>query len=343
MKSFRNLSAILTVVAMASTASAWPNFPEGEPNDSKATANIINCMAAGDTITGNSTSATTVGLDYFDVRACALPQGIYRHRLVLTSAITGHTATIRALTQTASPPDTLPGIPWDGVVGAPTATETSIQTHFVSGTSRINQWYGFGKGERFHYRVTGAAATTADYVATMETVPVAPTPIGSFAPGLITINTFGQGHSSDTDLWVYNSNLDAIPGYGNDDESLLAGSPGGGATLQSWLARNYAPGTYYMALSNFHLSNNMPSPSDDDFRTGTLMEFSNHIVNSSPTTGLNMAFTIADSAGTSIAVPNTKVGQFDVNWFSFIVTPEPATLGLLGVGALALIRRRRRA
>jgi hypothetical protein len=335
----RGAIAALALSVAAATASA-AIFNETEPNDTKATANIVAGITAGDSIVGNSTSSSGVGIDYFDVRVATAPLGIYRHRLVITTQGTaGHTGSIRGLTQVAAPPDTLPGIPWDGVIGAPGTTESALQTS-VTTPARFNQWYGFGKGERFHYRVNGGTATTADYVATMETVPVTPTNLGVFASGLITISTFGQGHSTDTDFWVYDENLNPIPGYGNDDESPLGGSPGTGATLQGWLARSYGVGTYYLALSNFNVATNQPSPSDDDFRTGSLMEFPGVAVNTSSTVNLNLSFTIADSAGNVVSVADGKLGAFDINWYVFTV-PEPGSLSLLALGALAMGRRRR--
>jgi hypothetical protein len=336
-------AATAAVVGLSSAAMAAV-FPETEPNDSKAAANIVAGMIAGDMITGNSVAATGAGLDYFDVRTGALPLGIYQHRLTITSNIAGHTGTIRGLGQVGSLADTLPGIPWDGVLSTANTVDTTVQTSStVTSPQRYNQWYGFGKQERLYYRVTGAAATTADYTATMTTTPVVPTPIGNYASGLITINTLGQGHTSDTDLWVYDSNLNPIPGYGNDDESTLAGTPGAGTTLQSWLPRNYAAGTYYIAMSTFQHAGVSVSPSDDDFRTGSLMDFPDSAAASSTTTNVNMTFTIADSLGATLQVPNTKVGAYDINWFVFTVDiPEPSSLALVSVGALGLVRRRRR-
>ncbi len=321
-------------------------FFEVEPNDSKATANIINGFGAAFTaIQGNSTSSSGAGLDYFDIRMAPAPLAIYRHRLVLTTPGTvGHTATIRGLNQVAAPPDTLPGIPWDGVVGTAGSTETAPQTGsstLVTG-QRIVQWYGFGKQERFYYRVTGTSSTTADYLATLDTQVVTPTDIGTYQPGLITLNWNGQGHTTDTDMWVFDSNFNAITGYGNDDSSAaLNGAPIATTSLQSWLARNYAPGVYYLAVTNFNLALSNPSPSDDNFRAGALLDFPDIVLNSSTTTGLNLTFTITDSTGVATQVVNTKAGQFDINWFRFTVVPTPGTAALLGLGGLFLARRRR--
>ena len=102
-------------------------------------------------------------------------------------------------------------------------------------------------------------------------------------------------------------------------------------------------GRYYVAVSNFQLAHNNPSPSDDDFRTGSLLDFGGVVANSSTTVNVNMAFTISDGVNT-LAVPTTKLGAYDVNWFTFNVVPEPSTYISLGGGLalLALARRRRK-
>jgi hypothetical protein len=316
-------------------------FLEVESNDTKATSNIVAGMIAGDSIVGTSTSSTGAGVDYFDVTLAPAPLAIYRHQLQINSTTPGHSASIRGVNQNGAPLDTIPGIPWDGVVGSPTNVEASLQATFASTTPpRFSQWYGFGKGERFHYRITGTSSTTSTYNVRLFTSVVTPVYIGNFNSGLITISTFAQGHSTDTDFWVYDSNLDPIPGYGNDDEDPAGGSPGTGATLQGWLARNYAPGTYYIAMSNFNVANDLASPSDDGFRTGGLMEFPGIVLNSSTTTNLNLAFTVTDSTGVGVSVPNTKVGAYDINWFYFTV-PEPGTASVLVLVTLGLLRRRR--
>lgn len=338
--------AALTASAHAQT------FLETEPNDTRATGNpVVGLSAAGNggafnAIQGNSLAASGVGLDYFAIRTQPLPLGIYRNRLVITTTGTvGHTGTIRSIGQNASAPDTLPGVPWDGVVGTGNfATDgTGQSTSTLTTPARFNQWYGFGKGEQFNYRVTGTASTTGDYVATMETVPVTPVDLGSFEQGLITMNWNGQGHTTDTDMWVYDSGFNAIAGYGNDDSSLaLNGAPIATTSLQSFLARSYAPGVYYIALSNFSLTNNQASPSDDNFRTGAMLDFPDIVINSSTTANLNMAFTVQDSVmAAPLAVANTKAAAYDINWFKFTVVPTPSSMALLGLGGLIAARRRR--
>lgn len=325
----------LTIVALAGlalgAAASATTFNETEPNDNRAGANLIATLVNGDTIVGNTTgSSTTVpgaaSADYFRVRTGAGALGIYRNRLVITTTGTaGHTGTLRGLNQ---------------IAGAPGTTDTTLQTTSTATTpARYNQWYTFGRETDLYYRVTGTASTTADYTATYEQVAVTPTAIaGSFNAGNITITTIGQGHTTDTDFWVYDANFNAIPGYGNDDESIAGG--GTGATLQSLLTRNYAAGTYYIAMSNFALTNNQTAAPDDDFQTGALTDFADVLLSSSTSATANTTFTITDGV-TSVQVANVHDSAYVVNFFSFTVVPTPGAAALLGLAGLAGVRRRR--
>ncbi|MGD9688813.1 MAG: hypothetical protein AB7K52_02360 [Phycisphaerales bacterium] len=327
--------AFLAVWLSGAPLAAQTDNPELEGNDTKATAtNAFSGgpgMVPGDTLSGITVSASGSGLDYFLVRTATLPPGIYRHQLVLTSATGGHTTTIRGLNVAAAPADTLPGIPWDGVVGVPGMLDATFQTGQIMGASRLNAWYGTGRGEQIYYRVAGTASTTASYVVTLQSSSVNIVPLGTFVEGVIRFNFAGQGHTSDTDVWLYDSFLNPIAGAGNDDaNAALGGAPANAA--QSFLARHLSPGTYYIAASSFNLANNLPSPSDDNFRTGTVLDFPDVVANSVSTAGTNITFTASDDFGNVAQAPSVK-GTFGVNWFQIQVLPLGSPTNPAGVGS----------
>lgn len=328
MKPIVGLCACAVVASLAGTAAARPIFDEVEPNNSKAAANAFTLMD-GDSLRGTTTGASTAAglssLDYFLITNTARPLGIYRHRLVLTTTGTaGHTGSIRGLTQSDG------GVGVGGMINA--GTDATAQSSSASTTpARFNQWYGFGKQEQLYYRVAGTSSTTGQYLATLETEQVVPTNIGIFPAGPLKITTVGQGHSTDTDFWIYDENLNAIDGYGNDD---TIGPP---SSLQSTLTRNYAPGVYYIAISNFNIANNKASPGDDNFRSGTVLDFPDIILNSSTTGNLQLDFAITAGGDT---IP-FKQSAYDIWWGTFTVIPAPGAVVLLGLGGLIASRRRR--
>ena len=208
---------------------------------------------------------------------------------------------------------------------------------------RINQWYSFGGTGSISYRVTGTSATTSNYTATFSQTQVVPVNLGTFAAGSITLTNTGRTSTQDTDLIVYNSQLQPIPGFLNDD--FLDGTtvPGGGSTLNSLLTRTYAPGTYYVAISNFNVADNQLSPADEGTATANVLDFGGAMANSSTTTFGAIPFRITDANG-STDFDATKAGAFDIYWATFTVVPEPGSvaLALFGAAGLGLAARRRR-
>ena len=220
-------------------------YTEQEPNDSKYTGNVIPPMVAGDVITGYSEATFSTGdfsPDFFLVHTAELPPGIYQHRLRLT--ITGappvtdtYNASILGLEQVA------------GVIQPNTVAtvHTAPNNGYPNHPRRTVQWYGFGRGERIYFRIFGNSNTTSNYVLTLETVSVQPQIVEpSFEPGLITISNASTDAFTFFDAWVYDANLNAMPGYGPN--------------FPASLAREFAAGTYYVALGKFDLANNLPSP-----------------------------------------------------------------------------------
>ena len=268
---------------------------ESEPNDSKLLANpvALPLSAATGVVTGNSTSESGSGPDYFLVSTPARPlAGFYRHRLILTSPIAGHFVLIRGLNQ---------------VAGVPGGTDITFQAGSVATSpARFIQWYTSQSGGDLFVRVVGDAATTADYALDYEVQPVTELNGPAFTPGSIVITTVGQSAPQvDTDLWVYDDQRQAIVDFGNDEE-FGTGSSG------SKLTRDFPPGVYYLAISNSNLGNNLGSPDDDDNRNRTVADFPGVLLNSSIAANLDLASMIDGSPQAA-----TKAGPFEVVFVRF--------------------------
>ncbi len=278
-------------------------FFELEANDSKATATVVDCLEPGRFIEGSSTGSTITGTglinsaDYYRVKTCSAPLGIYRHRLTLTTiGLPGHTATIRGLTQTA------------GVINA--GTDAVVQTALTTASgdlpARTVQWYGFGKEEEIYYRVTGTASTTGTYSSTPATTAVVPVQATqTYAPGDITISRI-VGSTTNGDFWVYDSGFNALACYGMDDPE-----PG-------TLTANFGPGTYYIAMSVSNLANDQPSCPPNTLLTGIVTDFSNAVANSSNATNSNVGLSITDGL-IAEDIPLVKPGAFGIAFVRFTV------------------------
>lgn len=306
------LRSILAVLSLISPPlCAQSSYPEAEPNSTKAEASAagIYTLNAGDSLTGTSTGASgTVGstavgtADMFRIRTGALPLGIYAHRLTLTTSGTaGHSGSIRGLTQSAG-----------GIIN--TATDAAFQLSATTTTPpRMNQWYGFGKQEETYYRVSGASVTIQPYVATLTTTPVSPTPIpGVFSENLITVSSVGQGHSTNTEIYLFDANLDPVPLGHNDDPLTTLQGP-------SSVSLFLSAGTYYVAISTFNTSNNVsdldPTEERDD---APVLDFPNSLASSQSTVGLDLTFSVSDGLST-VVVPAAKNSPFEIWWGSFSV------------------------
>jgi hypothetical protein len=299
---------VVAVAALHGGALAQTSFPEVEPNSTKAEATPAAGMVAGDTLDG--TTIGTVGtpglqglasVDTFRVKTAAAPLGIYRHTLALTTTgPAGHTGTLRGVVQN------------NGVIqnSSDVAFQTSATTTAVP---RSNTWYGFGKQEEQYYRVTGTEMTLSPYVATLSTAAVTPISVaGAFNPGSITVSTFGQGHSTDTEIYVYDANLDPVP-LGHND------SPTPASFTLSSVTVDLPIGTYYVAVSTHNLANNQSDLSpgeqwDDD----NLLQLPNAMACNTPSTNVDVAFSVSDGA-TTTNQPATKMAAFDIVWATFTV------------------------
>lgn len=337
---------MVAVASLAAVASA-SDFFETESNDTKATSNAFT-MTSGDRIIGNSTASTGAGIDSFLVTTATASRGIYRHRLTLESAIAGHTGSIRGLSVTG------------GVAGTTTGTinatsDVALQTSSTTTTpARFNQWYGFGMGESLYYRVTGVAATTANYAATLESTRITPVNLGTFQPGQLDFTTFDLAKSpngtgttyTDTEMTLYDANFSTMAAWNNDDYFPQSSVH----PFHSELHLNLLPGTYYIALSQFNLTvpfaadpthENGPNDSVSDFGNLT-MASSSATTHGSPVVPISLDFSITDNLGTRV-FDAEKPGAYGVYWGELTVVPEPGSVIALGSGlALILFGRKRK-
>jgi len=317
-------AALIAVCFAASTTQA-ANYAETEPNDSKATATVVSNLVSGDTLTGSNTGSGEQ--DYFRLTLAPSAAGIYRHRLTFPGVL--NSGIIRGLNLSG------------GAIGT---TDVNFQLAAVpSGSGAINQFYTFGGASTIHYSVTGFSGFGGAYTAAFSSTAVSPQVVSTvFQPGTITLTSVGETGASqtDTEFWVYDSSFNALPGFGNDNASASVGST---------LVREFAPGIYYVAVSDRHLANDLISPADDNLRDGKVLDFPGVIAHGStdPNSGvyasnLNTSFRITDSATTTQSIPVTKTNPLDVNFVQFTVVPEPSTcvLFIVAGGMLALRKRR---
>ncbi len=282
---------------------------ETEPNDTKALANVFN-LTNNTGITGSSTGATTTGgllttFDYFRISLPAGP-GITRHRLALISSgtpQTAHTMTLRGLSQTASGITTTEAILSNAVTQAVPAAVDPVPTA---------QIYALGTTPAtILARVSGVAASTAPYQLALYSDAVTPVDVagGAFPVGTLTIRTTGQT-AADTELWVYDSNFNPIANFGNDND---------GASLQSRMSRTFAQGTYYLAIGETNLANNLASPSDDGRRTAAVADFAGYVVSSASTPSANLTFVMDDGVNPARTTSFTKNQVQQIGFFKFDV------------------------
>ncbi len=160
---------VSTALTLLTSTAFATDFPEVEPNGTKAEATPVAGLVAGDTISGvcqgTSTTAANVAVtsaDTFDLSTAgqAIP-GWYEWTLTITtSAGTANTMSVRgvnSVTGTAC------------VVGATAGTTDST---LQSSTGGVIRWYSNEQPSRLLVRVTGSASS-ASYSAVLGCTPVA--------------------------------------------------------------------------------------------------------------------------------------------------------------------------
>jgi len=295
----------ITVIGPAAITQAQTIFGELEPNEVKSEATPVICALSGDILTGTSTGAGTASgapgsVDTFRVMTCPEVLGIYRHDLDFSAQPAGVLQNLLGLAQVNR--TIQPG------------TDIPIQvSEMLASSPRFKRWYGFGKSEQVYLRLAGNSATTWAYAGTFVTVPVVPVHVdGTFAPGTITIDAWNQGHTEDTEFWVYDADYDAIPGCGNDEPGPTV------SEVPARLVRTFGPGHYTVATSHFNLANDQPCPPDDAASDDHVTDFPDVLINSDPAVNLNLQFSISDGLRTAV-VAAVQAQPYSIFFVSFDV------------------------
>ncbi len=298
--------------------------PEIEPNEGKATATIVvGPMLSGDSITGSSigtsAAAGATSRDFFrlTVAPSAVP-AIYRNRMTFATA-QAHTGAIMGTAQSGAASDT-----------------TTIQTTSTTTTPpRFSQWYSFGSQHDLHYRVQGATATTAPYEVVFDQVEIVPVDIGAFQPGTVSMTTFGQGHTTDTEMYLLDSGFNFL--RQNDDR------PSPATDFQSIITEDLSPGTYFLAISTFNTANSNANEAAATERstTGNRMDFGGSLARASAsTTASNVSFAVTDTEGTT-PFAASLAGPYEIYFAKLTIVPAPGAAALFGLAGLVGLRRRR--
>lgn len=334
------LTAVLLLALMVRPACA--QFVESEPNNDKTNADAFT-LSSGATIRGNTQEGAITGQgDYFRLTFSNSTPGFYRNTLNITSTTSqqSHVGSIRGLTQT------------NRVVNAGTDTIIQNVTQNAEGTAS-NLFYTAGTGGSMYYRVSGSAATTADYTVTYQSQRITPIDIGAFARGNITFTSVGYaftpaGGQTDTSFAIFDSNFNLI---GEDtanvymNDNAASGSPG------STLTRNFSSaGTYYLAVTYSHLSTASSAALDDTTAaalSAPVLDFSNVVSNANNFTNRDISFRAYN--GSAYVAPGNpapyadriinaiRTNSYEVNFYQFtVVLPEPGAGAILALGGAML-------
>jgi len=301
----RTCAAALLLVVGLPAALIAADFPEIEPNETKfdADANGAFVLGNGDSVSGTTTGATTTpadptSVDVFRIKTAPAAQGIYRHRMTITTTGTaGHVGTLRGLSSSAAGP----------TLGTDIAVQTSSST---TTPARMNQWYGFGREEEVYYRVAGVAGTTEPYTSTHSVEAVVPTAFSTpVQSGDITIQHDAATNTAyDRDMFLFDSNFNVISGIDDSDATALTAS--------------LTPGTYYIAYGRYNTAAGTSSGSSviqGTFQVGNVLDFADIVASSSAVNGTaSVNIDITGASGTTSATGEV-LSSYDVAWFSFEV------------------------
>lgn len=314
----------LALALIATGAFAQTTFTETEPNNTKATANAFT-LAPGDSLAGNSSSADP---DRYFLSFGAQATGVYLN--TLTTSGSGFSGGLRGLALTNS-----------GAIDASSDATVQFMVAPETGTTRINRFYTFGRATGIGYSLTSTAGTATPYTVAYTQSAVTPVTVASaFTAGTFTINAGANSTAQDSAIVLYDSAFNVVAR--NNDASAT--------TFASRISASLAPGTYTLAITNTNAATNVGPDANEANNFGpdsstNVLERDAILVATDSTQNVNLPLTIADSSGNSYAATFTKANKYQAGFYTFTVAapvPEPATFAVLGLGALALVRRRRK-
>jgi hypothetical protein len=314
MKSNPCTITVLAIIAGSTLGYAQPVIiPELEPNDSKDTATAVDRGGPGlrafpvpldsdsfvGSSTGNDTSGGPASTDFYLIKSGDEPKDFYCYYLEEKVGSSAEMS-LRGLIQSF------------GVILP--FTDAAVQT--PSSTPIKTIWYGVGAQERLYFRVSGRTAGPSNYQLEYRCEPYPPGAPDPGSPdtwpaGALTLIASAP-NNIDMDLWVYNAQLEPIPGFGHD-------APDGVG-----LTRNFAAGEYYVAVTDGNLLNNLPSPPSDANRNKPVLDFPNIIASGSSVFPINGIRLAVSGGGVSGTFTVNKTHPWQVFFFRVIVADPNA-------------------
>lgn len=329
--------ALLGLLVVPGVASAQFVFNESEPNNTRETANQFNGIqdvpgsGLGSRMNGN---ATGTDVDRFRLGVAG------------TNSLQQNSFTINRPTNDG-------GLYARSITAAgtiDTSSDVLVQPTrpLLTAAFSFNSFLTVGEGTftETDYRIAGVGG---DYTSTYSRFPI--TPGGSDAPsvgtfrGAFTITAGSQ--TIDSDIALIGNPL----GSGATSMSVLkANNDASANTRGSRIFANYAfGGDFYLAITDVNLVSGL-LPDADEFARGandprTHVFPSRNVLAASSAAEISIPFTITDETGYSITTTFNK-SAYGLGVYKFTVlpapVPEPATMAALCLGALGLLKRRRK-
>jgi hypothetical protein len=233
---------------------------ELEPNDTRLTATPMSFATAQTRLRGRSTGSSGTGdtsADFWNITLPGInPQAITLHRLLIdveplgpAPGPLGHTGVVMAtrLNRSTTPPTI-----FDNLLQYTTVNSTPPRTSifYSINASSLN----------FDYRITGTNSTATRYILNWQSEVITPEIIGTggcaFPSGPVAITTIGQGHQTDTQLFLFDATTYAL--IAQMDNPPLPNSP-----RQAELTVNLQGGRYILAIAPTGVVTNQLPPAND--------------------------------------------------------------------------------